>query len=217
VFSLLRSRPVPLASFTAVMGILGTGLDLRLTGASGYAARIAAESVVALGLTIFFLLTVARVCWVALLPLVVYRLIIVKPRLPRKIAPQLAIVVESPAVIANAWFVLNGGRVDDLFKILACASLFFALLTIRTWRLAWGEPFNVAMWGWTFPAAALAGSFERIAHGSPSFASATLALILLWLAICITAACATGVVRGWLRDAEKILVFMRYNVPTDLD
>jgi len=316
---LLRSRPVPLASFAAVMGIVGVGLDWRLAYESGYAARIIGESVLALGIAAFFALTVrwllrirsdrreidvettvaltanyfgaigiafsltaaaiapysvsgarmtwfvaavwgaglvlyllgkwiqtgvddfdltpaillpvvgnavsvyvagsvgveeyawfsfslALVCWMVLMPLSLYRLLVVKPRLPRKLAPQLAILVSSPAVIANAWFVLDGGRVDELMKILACASLFFALLTIRTWRLGWGEPFNVAMWGWTFPAAALAGSFERIALASPSAPSVNLAQTLLWIATGITAACIACAVRGWLRQATGIAI-----------
>jgi tellurite resistance protein TehA-like permease len=122
--------------------------------------------------------------------------------MPRKLAPQLAILVASPAVLANAWYVLNGGRIDDLLKILACASLFFALLTIRSWRLAWGEPFNVAMWGWAFPAAALAGCFERIALTSSDVLTTAFAVALLGIAIGITSACAAGVLRGWQRQAS---------------
>jgi tellurite resistance protein len=312
----LRSRPVPLASFTAVMGIVGTGLDLRFAHVLGYGDGTIGDAIVTFGVAVFLVLSVrwllriwsdrhelgtesrtvaahfygtivislaltsagvapcsllaarvlwfvsavggaalllylfgrwietgvddaeltpaiflpvvgnatsvyvagvigvesyawfsfslAAVCWMALLPLSVYRLIVVKPRLPRRLAPQLGILVASPAVLANAWFVLNGGRADDAFKILACASLFFALLTIRSWRLAWGEPFNVAMWGWTFPAAALAGSFERIALVSPSVPSTTLALALLWLAIAVTAACTAGTVWGWQHEAAII-------------
>jgi tellurite resistance protein len=304
-----------LASFTAVMGIVGTGLDLRLAQAGGYGARIISETVVWLGIAVFLILGVrwllrirsnpaeietessrassadfygtivislaltaaaiapytlpgartcwlvssvggvvlvlylfgkwirsgidqsdltpavflpvvgnavcvfaameigvvqyawfsfslAIICWIAFLPLSFYRLIVAEPRLPRRLAPQLAILVASPAVLANAWFVLNGGRIDGLMKVLACIALFFALLTIRSWRLAWGEPFNVAMWGWTFPSAALAGTYERIALVSPSFLSTALALGLLWIAIGVTAACAAGALRGWLREAS---------------
>jgi tellurite resistance protein TehA-like permease len=130
-------------------------------------------------------------------------LMFVKPPLPRRLGPQLAIFVSAPGVLANAWFVLNDGRVDALFSILACVSLFFGLLTIRMWRQAWGEPFNIAMWGWTFPAAALAGAFQRIALVSPSLPSKALALVLLWLAIGVTAGCAAGAVRGWLRQPSQ--------------
>ena len=151
----------------------------------------------------WFSFSLAIVCWLALVPLVLYRLIAVEPRLPRKLAPQFAIFVASPAVLANAWFVLDSGQVDALFKILACVSLFFALLTVRLWRLAWGEPFNVAMWGWTFPAAVLAGSFERLALTSPSDASTMFALALLWLAVAITLGCTIGAVHGWLRGGDE--------------
>jgi tellurite resistance protein len=153
----------------------------------------------------WFSFSLAFVGWIAFLPLSLYRLILAEPRLPRKLAPQLGILVASPAVLASAWYVLNGSRVDGLMSVLSYAALFFALLTIRLWRLAWGEPFNVAMWGWTFPAAALAGAFERKAFAIPSFPSTTLALALLWLAIGITSACIAGALRGWLREAPERL------------
>jgi tellurite resistance protein len=315
--ALFRSRPIPLASFTAAMGIVGLGLDWRLAAHLGYAGAIAGELIAALGIAVFVLLgarwlmrirsdrreiaaeaavaltanyfgaidisvaliaaavvpysealarglwfvaagggialvlfllgkwietgiddfsltpaillpvvgnavsvyvaadlgveqyaffsfAIALVCWLCFMPLSLYRLLVVKPPLPRKLAPQLSILVSSPAVIANAWFVLDGGRIDDVMKLLACTSLFFALLAIRTWRLGWGEPFNVAMWGWTFPAAAIAGTYGRIAFASPSLPTALLAHVLWILATLITAACAVGAVRGWLVQAKAI-------------
>jgi hypothetical protein len=212
---LLRSRPVPLASFTAVMGIIGAGIDSRSARAWEYAG-IVGESVIAVGIVVFIILTVrwllrirsdrkelvaessraltanyfaaigislaltaaaivpycalgagvlwfisatggaalvlsllgnwiqigiatseltpasflpvvgnavsvyvaadagieqyvwfsfslAVVCWLALLPLALYRLIAVGSRLPRRLAPQLAIFIASPAVLANAF------------------------------------------------------------------------------------------------------------------
>jgi tellurite resistance protein len=86
--------------------------------------------------------SIALLCWLALLPITTYRLFVVEPRLPRKMAPQLGVLVSSPAVMASAWFVLTGGVMDAAFRILAFKALFFAILTVRLWKMAAGEPFN---------------------------------------------------------------------------
>jgi tellurite resistance protein len=166
----------------------------------GNAASVYAAG--ALGVTdiAWFSFAFALLCWLTLAPLTMYRLLVVQPRLPRKLAPQLAILVSSPAVLANAWFVLNGGVVDAPMRILAFKSLFFALLTIRMWKIASGEPFNVAMWGWTFPAAALAGAFERIALRDPSPVNIGLAAGTIAIAGVIVVLCVAGSLRGWYRQ-----------------
>jgi tellurite resistance protein len=140
----------------------------------------------------------ALLCWLTLGPLIMYRLLVIEPRLPRKMAPQLAVLVSSPAVLASSWYTLTG-TADAVFKIFAFKALFFAFLTVRLWKMAWGEPYNVAMWGWTFPAAALAGTLERasLALGSPLYqllAAGSLALATLTVAAC---SLATGI--GWIR------------------
>jgi hypothetical protein len=48
-----------------------------------------------------------------------------------KMAPQLAVLVSSPAVMASAWYLLDGGAADAVFKILAFKALFFAILVAR--------------------------------------------------------------------------------------
>ena len=140
----------------------------------------------------------ALLCWLSLGPIIMYRLLVIEPRLPRKMAPQLAVLVSSPAVLASSWYTLTS-TADTVFKIFAFKALFFALLTLRLWKMAWGEPYNVAMWGWTFPAAALAGALERasLAYDSPLYrylAAGALALATSAVAACSLATCA-----GWIR------------------
>ncbi len=144
----------------------------------------------------------ALLCWLTLGPIVMYRLLVTEPRLPRKMAPQLAVMISSPAVLASAWYTLTGSA-DAVFKILSFKALFFALLTARLWRVAWNEPFSVAMWGYTFPAAALSGAFERAAAATHSQLYTTLAAILLLVATLIVIACAMGTLRGWVMDVIK--------------
>jgi len=141
----------------------------------------------------------ALLCWLTFSAMVMYRLMVTQPRLPRKMAPQLGVLVSSPAVMASAWYALTGAG-GIIFKILAFKALFFALLTVRLAKMAWGEPFNVAMWGYTFPAAALAGAFERAALSTPSTFYSVLATTTLVIATIIVAACALWAIRGWIID-----------------
>ncbi|MBD5654983.1 MAG: hypothetical protein IAI50_07345 [Candidatus Eremiobacteraeota bacterium] len=141
----------------------------------------------------------AVLCWLTLGPIVMYRLLVTEPRLPRKMAPQLGILVSSPAVMATAWYVLtlDGGPV---FEVLMFKAVFFALLTIRLWKLAWGEPYNVAMWGYTFPAAALAAACQRGTLISLTPLRAILATSTLSVATVIVALCAGRTAIGWVRQ-----------------
>ena len=141
----------------------------------------------------------ALLCWLTLGPIIIYRLLVAEPRLPRKLAPQLGILVSSPAVMATAWYLLtlDGGPV---FKVLMFKAVFFAVLTIRLWKLAWGEPYNVAMWGYTFPAAALAAACQRGLFVSPTPLGAALATSTLIVATAIVVLCAGQTAIGWIRQ-----------------
>jgi tellurite resistance protein len=148
---------------------------------------------------------VALLTWLSIGPIVMYRLMVVEPRLPRKFAPQLGLLVSSPAVLAAGWFSLTGSA-DGVFKLLAFNALFLGVLVVRLWRVGWGEPFNVAMWGWTFPTAALAGVFGRAARvlSDPLYGflgSTTLAVATLTVALCTF-----GAVRGWVRRIVSVRV-----------
>jgi tellurite resistance protein len=141
----------------------------------------------------------ALLCWLTLGPIIMYRLLVIEPRMIRKTAPQLAVLVSSPAVMASAWYLLDGGVADAVFKILAFKALFFAILVMRLWKSAWGEPYNVGMWGWTFPAAALAGAFERAASANSIPLYNALATITLAAATFIVASCVIATIVGWAR------------------
>lgn len=141
---------------------------------------------------------IAALCWLTLAPIVLFRLVAIEPRLPRKMVPQLAVLVSSPAVLASSWITLTGAA-DPVFKVLVFKAVFFSLLVVRLWKMAWGEPYNVAMWGWTFPAAALAGALERAASSLASPLYGWLANVALALATSVVAACCTATVAGWLR------------------
>jgi tellurite resistance protein TehA-like permease len=50
----------------------------------------------------------AVLCWLTLGPQTMYRLLVVELRLPRKMAPPLAVLVSSATVLARAWYLLRG-------------------------------------------------------------------------------------------------------------
>jgi tellurite resistance protein len=78
--------------------------------------------------------------------------------LPRPL--QVCRLVASPAVLCLAWLQLTG-RVDETYRIILFAALFFVLLVLRLWRLAAHSPVSVAWWTYTFPSAALATAVVR--------------------------------------------------------
>jgi hypothetical protein len=55
-----------------------------------------------------------------------YRLLVVEPRLPRKPAPQLAVLVSSPAVLGASWYTLTGSA--DAVTVAACS-----IATVAGW------------------------------------------------------------------------------------
>lgn len=128
---------------------------------------------------------IAVIFWLALQPLVFYRLIFAEP-LPPRAAPSLGVLVSSPAVMASAFFELTGGG-GPAFAILLFAAVFFALLVVRLWPMTKGMGFSITAWGYTFPSAALAGSLVRYHASVPGPVSAILAQIGLAVATAIAA------------------------------
>ncbi len=128
---------------------------------------------------------IAMIFWLALQPLVFYRLIFAEP-LPPRAAPTLGVLVSSPAVMASAFFELNRGG-GPVFAILLFSAVCLTLLVVRLWRLTRGMGFSVTAWGYTFPAAALAGALVRYHASVPGPMSAVLAQFGLAAATAIVA------------------------------
>ena len=151
----------------------------------------------------WFSYSVALAMWLSVGPVVLYRLMVVEPRLPRRMAPQLGLLISSPAVLAGGWYALNGSA-DAVFKLLASDALFMGFLVLRLWRVGWGEPFNVAMWGWTFPTAALAGAFGRASRSLSDPIYGVLGWATLDIATLTVILCTLGAVRGWIRKIVSV-------------
>jgi tellurite resistance protein len=110
--------------------------------------------------TSWFLFAVGLVFWLTFLPLLLNRLIFHHEPLPGRLAPTLAILVASPAVICLAWLRLTG-RVEETYRIILFAALFFVMLVLCHWRLAAHLPVSVVWWMYTFPGTALATALVR--------------------------------------------------------
>ena len=143
----------------------------------------------------WFLFAVGLVFWLTFLPLLLNRLIFHHEPLPGRLAPTLAVLVASPAVICLGWLQLTG-RVDETYRIILFITLFFALLVLYLWRLAARSPVSVIWWAYTFPSAVLATAVVRYRQQVPG--PAVLAWGALGMASVVVATVAVASLRSLL-------------------
>lgn len=96
------------------------------------------------------------VCWLALGSIILNRLFFYSP-LPAALIPIMAIELAPPVVGGNAYFSLNGGKVDLVAYILAGYALLMALVQLRLLPVYLKLNFSTGWWGFTFTYAATAG------------------------------------------------------------
>jgi tellurite resistance protein len=138
------------------------------------------------------------VCWSILGSILLLRLF-TQPPLPPPLLPTIAIELAPPVVAGNAWFAINGGRLDIPAELLAGYAALMVLVQISmitTYRRA---PFGPGYWSFSFPyAAAFTDGIHWLAvehvHGlSP------LTYLLLALATAALAALAARTAAGLMR------------------
>jgi tellurite resistance protein len=137
----------------------------------------------------WFSFAVGLMFWLTFLPLLLHRLIFHHEPLPGPLAPTLALLVASPAVICLGWLQLTE-RVDETYRIVLFAALFFVLLVLRLWRLAAHAPVSVVWWTYTFSSAALATAVVRYRQQVPGPGPAVLAWGALGMASLVVATAA---------------------------
>lgn len=127
----------------------------------------------------WFFFSVGLVFWLALLPVLLYR-VIFHDMVPARLVPTLFIFLAPPAVGFLSYLQLNGGVLDAAARVLFFTALFTALLLVRLAPMFLKVPFAVSWWAFTFPSAAtaVAGLSYHHALGGGA-ASATLAGVLL--------------------------------------
>lgn len=131
------------------------------------------------------LLFSALLCWALFMPLILWRIVFVRPSTTQQAMPGLAIMVSAPAVIAVGLYCVYGG-VNVAVEFMAWTALFFAVVLVSLWRRMVPETFTKGWWGFTFPATALASALLRVDGAEPTRLNHALALAAL--------AFATGVV-----------------------
>jgi tellurite resistance protein len=154
--------------------------------------------------TSWFLFAVGLAFWLTFLPLLLNRLIFHHEPLPARLAPTLAVLVASPAVICLAWLQLTG-QVDATYRVILFTALFFALLVLRLWRLAVPSPASVAWWIYTFPSAVLAMAVVRYREQVSGLGSAVLASGTLCMASVVVAIVAAASLRSLLVTRYAVL------------
>jgi tellurite resistance protein len=139
------------------------------------------------------------ICWILLGSVILGRLLL-RPPLPARLSPMLAIQIAPPAVAGSAYAVLSGGRYGAVAWALAGYAVLMALVQVRLIPLYRRAPFGVGYWSFTFSYAAPATLALRwISHehpaGGPVWTWVVLALITGFIAA-IAARTAVALVRG---------------------
>lgn len=144
------------------------------------------------------LLFSAILCWALFMPLILWRIVFVRPATPQKAMPGLAIMVSAPAVIAVGLYCIYSG-VNEAVEFMAWTALFFALILLSLWRRMLPEAFSRAWWGFTFPSTALASALIRIDGAATTPLNHSLALAALTFATCIVLLVIGLTLKQWIR------------------
>ncbi|WP_147481034.1 SLAC1 family transporter [Pseudomonas caricapapayae] len=125
------------------------------------------------------LLATSIFCWAAFMPLILYRIIFVNPKIPDRSMPGLAILVSAPAVLSVSIYSFTQSA-NDVVQILSWTSLFFAVVILSLGKRLIAAPFSRSWWAFTFPSTALASSLIRVYDSIPNQFNHYLAVIALY-------------------------------------
>ena len=90
--------------------------------------------------------------WLMLSTIILARMAF-RPAPPASLLPTFAIFSAPPAVAGNAWFALNGGRIDRVETLLLGTFVVLILVQILMLGVYWRLPFTLGFWAFTFTAA----------------------------------------------------------------
>ncbi|MEU8821608.1 hypothetical protein [Actinoplanes sp. NPDC048796] len=93
------------------------------------------------------------ICWFILGAVILLRLF-TAPALPPPLLPTIAIEVAPPVVAGNAWFVINGGRIDAVAAGLAGYAILMILVQLRLIPVYRRVRFGPGWWAFSFSYAA---------------------------------------------------------------
>ncbi|MEV4348240.1 hypothetical protein AB0J83_27605 [Actinoplanes sp. NPDC049596] len=93
------------------------------------------------------------ICWMILGAIILLRLF-TAPALPPPLRPTIAIEVAPPVVAGNAYFLMNGGRIDAVAAGLAGYAVLMVLVQLRLIPVYRRVPFGPGWWAFSFSYAA---------------------------------------------------------------
>lgn len=148
----------------------------------------------------WFAFGIGLIFWMALLPLLLFRLLLHENPMPPKLLPSLAIFVAPPSVALLSWVALTGEApsTPPTRILYGCVLVFVALVAGQYPKLR-KVPFAIPYWAFTFPAAAAAAAATTMAGALAARAYDVVAIALLAVASVIVA----GVFALTLRAAVR--------------
>ena len=149
------------------------------------------------------------ISWVLLGGILLHHLV-GQQRLPAPLIPTMAILLAPPVVAGNAWFAINGGRVDGIALGLAGYALLMAIVQVSLIPAYRRAPFGPGWWSYSFPYAAATGNLIAwlAAEHAPQRDTCTYLLLAVITAFIgfLTARTALALVRGtFLAPRQRLL------------
>ncbi|HHU11551.1 MAG TPA: C4-dicarboxylate ABC transporter [Intrasporangiaceae bacterium] len=127
----------------------------------------------------WFAFGVGMIFWVALLPIILYRIVLHETPFPPKLRPTYAIFIAPPAVAMLSWQSLTGRLDDPMGRVLYAAVVILAVLVAAQWPRLRTVPFALPYWAYTFPLAAGATAAIAVAGALPGVVYDIVAIVLL--------------------------------------
>jgi tellurite resistance protein len=108
----------------------------------------------------WFFFGVGLVLWFVILCVLMYRLMFVRPALPERLKPTIAIFLAPPSVAFVSWVALTQASptqsLDPMGHILMAIAFFFALFLLTQLRFFIKLKFFMSWWAYSFPTASFA-------------------------------------------------------------
>ena len=127
----------------------------------------------------WFAFGVGLVFWMGLLPLLLHRVLLHDPPLPRKLLPTIAVFLAPPAVAMLSWQALTGEGDGVAVRLLYDAAMVFVVLLLAQVPALRRLPFALPASASSFPLAAASAAAVSMAGVRPQAAYDVVAVLLL--------------------------------------
>lgn len=145
----------------------------------------------------WFAFSIGFLLWLALMPVVLYRLIISKA-MPPELEATLLILVAPPAIGAVSWSLLAGAEYPVLGVMMLSLAFFFTCALLPMMLRVFSRPVVPANWAFGFPLAALSSAL--------AIYSVLLELRTLWIASTVVLVVLTVIIAWLLLGSARLLM-----------